>query len=341
MNKAKIKIAILAPVLLLILSVGYLWQAGFFSHSGPPEKLTIGANLSATIGLLLIAENRGYDRAHGLELVIKAYPTGLGPLKALREGKLDLASCAEFALVGEILAGGADLRCLAVISSGQVDTLIARRDRGIQRLEDLSGKTIGLPRKTSAEFFLARFLTLNQISIQEVTVADVSPFDLGEALAAGRVDAVLIWEPVASAIMRKLGPAAIDWPAQGGQDVYRLLVTRNEVAQKRPAALEKLLRALAQAAEFIKAQPEAAQEIIAERLKVPSTGMGKLPKRYELFLDQSLLLAMEDEARWLIANRLTDKTQVPDYLDYLEAGPLLQVDPKAVNLVLPGKGAPK
>ena len=196
-SHVKLTMVILASVLLLIIA-GFLWQAGFLSFraGGPPEKLTIGTNLSATIGLLLVAEDQGFDRAHGLEIVIKAYQTGREPLQALRAGRLDLASCAEFALVGEILAGGADLRCLAAISSGDFDALIARRDKGIQRPEDLRGKTIGLPRKTSAEFFLARFLTLNHISLQEVTVADVSPFDLGEALAAGKVDAVLIWEPV-------------------------------------------------------------------------------------------------------------------------------------------------
>jgi NitT/TauT family transport system substrate-binding protein len=293
------------------------------------------------LGLLFIAEDRGFDKAQDLEVVIKEYQTGREPLQELRAGRLDLASCAEFALVDEILAGGADLRFLAAISAGEVDLVLARRDKGVLRPEDLRGKTIGVPRKTSAEFFLARFLTLNYIPLEEVTVADVSPVNLGDALASGKVDAVLIWEPVAAAIIRQLGPAVIAWPAQGGQDVYRLLVTRAEVAQKRPAALEKLLRALARAAEYLKEQPEAARAIMARRLQVPVAEMGKLPERYEVFLDQSLLLAMEDETRWMIANRLTGKTRVPDYLDYLEPGPLLQAVPDAVDLVLPGKAPPK
>jgi NitT/TauT family transport system substrate-binding protein len=47
---------------------------------------------------------------------------------------------------------------------------------------------------------------------------------------------------------------------------------------------------------------------------------------------------MEDEARWMIQNRLTDKTQVPNYLDYLATEALGQVNPKAVRLVLPVPG---
>ena len=214
----KIKIAVLASVLGLAVIGGYLWHSGFLAGGVPPEEITIGTNINEMLGLLFIAETRGYYQEQGLKVSLKSYQTGLGPLRDLKAGQLDLASCAEFALVGEIFAGGADqLRCLAIIGSGEVDWLIARRDKGINRPEDLRGKIIGVPRKTSAEFFLGRFLTLNRISLQEVTVVDVKPLDLAGALTAGQVDAVLIWAPLAQDIIKKVGPHAIAWPAQGGK----------------------------------------------------------------------------------------------------------------------------
>ena len=39
--------------------------------------------------------------------------------------------------------------------------------------------------------------------------------------------------------------------------------------------------------------------------------------RFSLTLDQSLVLAMEDEARWMIANNLTNATAVPDFRQYI------------------------
>jgi hypothetical protein len=62
---------------------------------------------------------------------------------------------------------------------------------------------------------------------------------------------------------------------------------------------------------------------------------------YELALDQNLLLTMEDEARWLIQNRLTDRTQVPNYLDYIYPEALREVNPKAVRMIIPGKATSK
>ena len=83
--------------------------------------------------------------------------------------------------------------------------------------------------------------------------------------------------------------------------------------------MEKLFRALNQAADFIKAQPAAARAIMAQWTKVPLSDLqaGKYLIRYDLAFDQGLLLAMEDQARWMIGNQLTDRKQVPNYLDYL------------------------
>jgi NitT/TauT family transport system substrate-binding protein len=41
---------------------------------------------------------------------------------------------------------------------------------------------------------------------------------------------------------------------------------------------------------------------------------------------------MEDEARWLIKNRLTAETAMPDFLDHIYADGLRAVSPEAVDV---------
>jgi len=55
--------------------------------------------------------------------------------------------------------------------------------------------------------------------------------------------------------------------------------------------------------------------------------------QFSLTLDQGLVAAMEDEARWLIANDLTVEKQVPDFLDYIYVEGLEAVKPDAVNII--------
>ena len=50
-------------------------------------------------------------------------------------------------------------------------------------------------------------------------------------------------------------------------------------------------------------------------------------------LDQSLITAMEDEARWIISNNLTTEKTVPDFMKYIYIDGLKAVKPVALNMI--------
>ncbi|NIT52457.1 MAG: hypothetical protein GWO41_06890 [candidate division Zixibacteria bacterium] len=54
---------------------------------------------------------------------------------------------------------------------------------------------------------------------------------------------------------------------------------------------------------------------------------------FEIFLDQSLLLSWEDIARWAIKNKFTDKTTVPNYLNFIYLDGLEAVKPEAITII--------
>jgi NitT/TauT family transport system substrate-binding protein len=54
---------------------------------------------------------------------------------------------------------------------------------------------------------------------------------------------------------------------------------------------------------------------------------------FELSLDHSLLTILEDEARWAIANKFTDKTKVPNCLGYFYLDAMKAVKPEAVTII--------
>jgi hypothetical protein len=42
---------------------------------------------------------------------------------------------------------------------------------------------------------------------------------------------------------------------------------------------------------------------------------------------------MEDEARWMIANNLTNETKIPDFRNYTYKAGLEKVKPESVNII--------
>jgi NitT/TauT family transport system substrate-binding protein len=334
-----IGVGLALAAVLIILGGAYLRHSGFFSRRVPLEKITLGSPPTELGRLLFVCEQQGFLKRNGLDATVKLYQTGKLTVEDAMAGKLDVACCAEFVLVSEILAGNTNLRCLATYGRGEITELIARRDRGIAQPEDLHGKRIGLPLQTIAEFFLGRFLTFAHLSIKNVEVVDIAPANLEAALAQGKVDAVVAWDPVTYEIKKKMADKIVAWPGQNNQPCYGLLVARPEIIEDRPAILKKLLSALLQAEAFLKTHPKAQTALIPNRLNIDQ-GLPGNKFTYNVSLDQSLLLTLEDEAAWMIRNHLTDQTKIPNFLDFLDPGPLLKVNPKAVRIVLLGKTPP-
>jgi ABC-type nitrate/sulfonate/bicarbonate transport system substrate-binding protein len=338
----KIKIAVLASVLLLVVIGGYLWQASFRAqpikpYSGPVEKIALSTLANSTSGLILIAHANGYFKDIGLEVTLKLFPTGSEGLKQLQAGQIDVTHVSDFVLVKEIFMGASSLRCLGSIAATDIMQVIAMKDRGILQPGDLKGKKIGVTRATIAEFYLGQFLSFHNLVWQDVEVVNLNPGDLPEALANGKIEALMVWEPYIYEIKKRLGDKVISWPGQNGQQFYNILVSSDQYTKAKPEALVRLFRALERAEAFVKQNNNQALKIVAQQLKVDASVLKDewISSTYELSLDQSLLITMEDKARWMTNNKLTDQSRVPYFLDYIYAEPLAKADPQAVRIIIP------
>ena len=275
---------------LLIVAVGL--SACGQSTSEPVEKLTIGVFKGVFSSLIYIAESQGYFPDNGLDLIIQdEYETGIAPMRDAIDGKVDIASGAEFVLVS-VSFDNKNLKAISTIDLADAIELVARKDHGITRPTDLRGKTIAIPKNTQAEFFLGRFLTFNGLSLDDVEIVGMNPSELVDAIVVGTIDAAMIWEPNIFKISKSLGNNLITFSGQSGQDFYFLIVTTDEVITARPEAIKRFLNALVEAENFVKKHPEKAKEIITVRLDVEEEYVESVwPKNdFTTSLPQSLIL---------------------------------------------------
>ena len=98
--------------------------------------------------------------------------------------------------------------------------------------------------------------------------------------------------------------------------------------------MEQLLQSLAQAEDFLVLHPQQARAIVQKRMGYDDAYFGEAwpQHHFGLTLDHSLIVAMTDEARWLIDNHLTGETRPPDFLDYVYLEGLLTARPDSVEI---------
>ncbi|MDD4905293.1 MAG: hypothetical protein PHD39_03910, partial [Methylobacter tundripaludum] len=101
-----------------------------------------------------------------------------------------------------------------------------------------------------------------------------------------------------------------------------------------PETVERFLRALIKAEDFVAKNPDEAQGIMSVATKIDKDLIRDVWNdfNYHVVLDQTLLLTLEDETRWAMKNKLTDQTDMPDYLSYIHLDSLKAVKPEAIRM---------
>lgn len=329
-------IAVSALVIVAVLALGYANGRGLFTKpAAPMEKLRIALPMTQHAALLYIAVANGYFAQEGLDVTVTPVSHGKAALDLLAEGKVDLASAAEVPFVISVLKGARLGIAATVVSVSTEMAIVARRDRAIAAPHDLSGKRVGVTFGTSGEYFLWAFLIRNRLAPDSVTLVDVLPGQLGQALTQGAVDAVATWEPVKSQAMLALAGNGLSFTAADAYTVTHLVVGLSEFLDARPAALEKMVRALLKAEQFAKSERQQALVVVADqlRLDVNAAEAGWKDLDFKVDLRQSQLITLEDEARWAMERGYADKGPVPNFLPHLYLTALLSVQPERVTVV--------
>jgi NitT/TauT family transport system substrate-binding protein len=256
-------------------------------------------------------------------------------MQALLQNRADLATVADLPVMFAAMEG-TPVRVVGTLFRTERDHgLVGRRDRGIESPASLQGKRVGVALGTSAHFTLDVFLNWQRLTANDITTVNYKPEALAEALLRGEVDAVAAWEPALSAIRAQLGDNAASF---SGEDVYESiynLVGMRQYVLSRPDTVRRLLRALVQGSRYCRENPERMQPLLAatSRLSRDSVLQAWPSYHFELELEQGLLLALEDRARWAIRNQMAGGAQMPNFLEFIYLDGLSAVQPSAVTII--------
>ena len=300
------------------------------------KEVVLGCEMSFLTAPVLVAENKGYFQEEGLNVRIKQFGSGRTALRTmLNEGNLDMVTVAQTPVMFNSFNRSDYAIIAAMVYSDNDVKVLVRQDKGIKNPPDLKGKKVGITKGSTGHYFLGLFLAYSDLLYSDIEAIDIEAPDLPQALADGSVDAIISWEPHIFNAKRLLGENALILPSTGiyREDFY--FVCYKNFAKYNQDALKRFLRAIEKGEKFIQENKGEAINIVSERLRIDKELTSVIWRDFEfrLMLDQLIVIALEEEARWAIREGLTDKKKVPNYFDFIYMDALEEVKPEAVTII--------
>lgn len=291
-----------------------------------------------------IAAAQGFFAREGIRAEIAYLRSGKESLARLRSGQADFALMALTPLVLDRLAdptpGGADdpVVLASLAHSDQLLAMVTTGDSSIHGSSDFDGKRVAIRRGTNTEFVWWLYRQYHGIERFAVEPVDLPFAEMPEALAAGQVDAALLWEPWISSLDARLLDAGrkpsrrIDL-----EHIYLgkwVLATTRSTARHGMTLSRSVIRAYGRAIDFMEASPERALAAYKRQMQVSG---GEADVRwnaldYELSIDWSLIAGLQEQLHWAAAAGYPTVAEPVRVLGLLEPGPLLREWPGKVGI---------
>ncbi len=229
---------------------------------GKPETVRIGYQKSSTLMILL--KSRGtLEKAlapQGVSVSWHEFTSGLPLLEALNVGGLDLSADVADAVPPFALAAGAKLTYYAIETpSPTAQAIVVPRDSPLTSIAQLKGHRVAFAKGAGAHYLLLEALARNGLSMRDIEPAYLTPADARAAFERGNVAAWVIWDPFLAAAQRQ-AQARVLADGTGLASYRRFYLAASDFARRRADVLATVFDALAQAGEWVKANPAAAAE---------------------------------------------------------------------------------
>ena len=231
--------------------------------SVPPPLIRVGGILWIGYELLFLARELSFFDADAIRLVeMRSNTTNL---MSLATGGLEAATLTldEYLLARE---GGLDVRAILVFDdSAGADVIMSRP--GIDRLEDLKGKRIGVEETAAGALMLAKTLEAAKLAPGDVIKNRITGDRHLRAYLAGEVDVLVTWEPYATQLQAQGAHRLFDSSYFPGL-IVDVLVARVDALERSPETFRNLLAGYFRALDYLRVFPDEAFRLMAPRMGV-------------------------------------------------------------------------
>lgn len=279
-------------------------------------------------GLTLLAKERGELEKTLAKDGIKVewlgpFPNHAPTLQAVTGGSADFGfGGSTTPALAAILAGSPLVFTQFVRYEPRTTSIIAKDDSGINKVEDLVGKSVAVNRSGLGEFLLIAALEKHKVDRSTVKFVYLNPPDAAPALATGKVDAWSMWSPTVDI-------ARADYKAHDvfleGRDLefqidFSSYLTSRKFATENPGIVRAFNVALQAEADWANKNNVEAEHIIQRKLNYSDQIRDEFianKRNFQLIpvTDEKFLGELQWAADWLTARKvLPEPVKIADHL---------------------------
>jgi sulfonate transport system substrate-binding protein len=282
-------------------------------------------------GLNLIAKERGeFEKVlakDGIKVEwLGPFPNHAPTLQAVTGGSADFSfGGSTTPALAAIIAGSPLVFTQFVVYEPRTTAIIAKDDSGIDRIEDLVGKSVAVNRSGLGEFLLVAALEKHKIDRTAVKFVYLNPPDAAPALASGKVDAWSMWSPGVD--IARLEYKAHDLFLEGRdldfQIDYTSYLTTRKFATDNPALVRAVNDAFRAEGKWISENSKDAEYIAQKAGKYSDQVRDQfiaMDRKYRYFPanDENFIAELQRAADWLVARKvLPEPVKITDHLAQL------------------------
>ncbi len=215
---------------------------------------------------------QGFEKAFGADVKTEyaSVSSGAQVLAAIAGNSMDLCNVGSSPMV---VGFGQGVKMSMVYVQKTItdsECLIVRTNQNVKRIEDLAGKTIGLPFNTSVHFAMVAALDGAGMKVSDVKLLNIGADAITAAWQRKNIDAAYIWVPVLNTLLDDGGEILLKSGdlAASGTLVFDGIVVRDAFKQAHPELVLAYLQEYARLCDIYRDTPEKVGEVLSPYLNL-------------------------------------------------------------------------
>ena len=284
---------------------GALLLAGCSAPASDEQETTTGGQELREISVVLdwypnalhaflyVAMEKGYYEEEGLKVNIQFPSNANDAISLVAAGQADIGLYYQQDVIQARAEQNVPVKSIGAVVQGPLNIILSLEEKNITSPEDLVGKTIGYAGTELSEALVRSIMEYVGADYSDVTMIDVG-FDLMSSMTTGNVDATigcLVNHEVPQMEEEGFAVNWFDLDDYGVPTYYEgIFLANDEMIANDPETLEAFLRASARGFADMKADPEAALEILLANQNEENFPLSETVERKSM---QTLLPMME------------------------------------------------